>query len=72
MLDFMNKHRLPVLAIVDATGNPEATIFGFAHNDALELIFNTSTTTLKYRNPRANPRAALVIGWEEGHWGDTV
>ena len=38
---------------------------GFAVSDALEIVFDTVETTRKYKNLRADPRIALVIGWDD-------
>jgi pyridoxine/pyridoxamine 5'-phosphate oxidase len=53
-----------VQASVSPTGAPQAAVVGFAVTDALEIIFDTVATSRKYRNLRADPRVALVIGWE--------
>jgi len=37
---------------------------GFAVSDDLEIVFDTVTTSRKYANLRADPRIALVVGWE--------
>ncbi len=38
---------------------------GFAVSDALEIVFDTLDSTRKYQNLRADPRIALVIGWDD-------
>lgn len=44
---------------------PQAAVIGFAVSDALELVFDTTEDTRKYRNLRADPRIALVVGWDD-------
>ena len=44
--------------------SPLAAVAGIAVTDALEIIFDTLTTSRKYANLRADPRVALVIGWD--------
>jgi hypothetical protein len=39
-------------------------VVGFAVSDELEIVFDTTEDTRKYRNLRADPRIALVIGWD--------
>ncbi|TWB87570.1 pyridoxamine 5'-phosphate oxidase [Bradyrhizobium macuxiense] len=45
-------------------GEPQAAVVGIAVGDDLEIIFDTLTTSRKYQNVRADPRVALVIGWD--------
>jgi hypothetical protein len=40
-------------------------VVGFAVSDDLEIVFDTVETTRKHRNLRADPRIALVIGWDD-------
>jgi len=60
----LRNHTLAVQSSVAPTGAPQAAVVGFAVTDALEIIFDTVATSRKYRNLRADPRVALVIGWE--------
>lgn len=60
----LRNYTLAVQASVAPTGSPQAAVVGFAVTDALEIIFDTVATSRKYRNLRADPRVALVIGWE--------
>ena len=39
-------------------------MIGIAVTDALDIIFDTLTTSRKYANLRTDPRVALVIGWD--------
>ncbi len=64
LVSFLRKYRLAVQASVTPAGAPQAAVVGFAVSDALEIVFDTVTTSRKYANLRADPRIALVIGWE--------
>jgi hypothetical protein len=59
---FLRKHRLAVISTVGAT-SPQAAVIGIAVTEALDIIFDTLSTSRKYANLRADPRAALVI-WD--------
>ena len=60
---FLRKHRLAVISTVGAT-SPQAAVVGIAVTETLDIIFDTLTTSRKYANLRADPRAALAIGWD--------
>lgn len=64
MLEFLRRHRLAVQASVGPDGAPQAAVVGFAVSDHLELIFDTVVTSRKYKNLYADPRVALVVGWD--------
>jgi pyridoxine/pyridoxamine 5'-phosphate oxidase len=64
LVTFLRRYRLAVQASVAADGAPQAAVVGFGVSDACEIVFDTLTTTRKYRNLAADPRIALVIGWE--------
>lgn len=59
---FMNSERLAVLSTVNAEGQPEAALMGFAVTPELEIVFDTVKTSRKYPNLKKNPRVAWVIG----------
>ena len=63
LLAFLRMHRLAVVSTVH-DGAPQAAVVGIAVSDGLEIIFDTLTTSRKYQNLRADPRAALVVGWD--------
>ena len=65
LVRFLRRYKLAVQASVAADGSPQAAVIGFAVSDALEIVFDTVESTRKYRNLRAEPRIALVIGWDE-------
>jgi hypothetical protein len=57
--------RAPSLSQVAAPGAPQAAVVGFAVSDQLEIVFDTLESTRKYVNLVADPRVALVIGWDD-------
>src|SRR5258705_9408970 len=65
LVRFLRRYKLAVQASVAADGSPQAAVVGFAVSDALEIVFDTVESTRKSRNLRAEPRIALVIGWDE-------
>ena len=65
LLNFLQKHRLGVLATVSPNGDPEAAVVGIAVTDRLELVFDTLDTTRKCQNLRTHPKIAFVIGWDD-------
>jgi PPOX class probable F420-dependent enzyme len=64
ILAFLRRHRLAVVTTVSPAGSPQAAVIGIAVTEALDILFDTVTTSRKYANLRADPRVALVIGWE--------
>jgi pyridoxine/pyridoxamine 5'-phosphate oxidase len=54
-----------VQASIAPDGSPQAAVIGFAVSDALEVVFDTLATSRKYKNLVADPRIALVIGWDD-------
>jgi hypothetical protein len=65
VLEFIGRHRLGVIATVDAGGMPEAALINIAVTPALEILFETTDATRKFVNLRRNPDAAMVIGWAQ-------
>ena len=65
LLQFLRSHKVAVQASVTPSGTPQAAVVGYAVSDALEIIFDTVDSSRKLRNLQANPRAALVIGWDD-------
>lgn len=64
LLSFLRGHRIAVEASVQSGGAPRAAVVGFAVSDELEIVFDTVDTTRKYASLRADPRIALVVGWD--------
>lgn len=65
LIAFLRRYKLAVQASVAVDGSPQAAVVGIAVSDQLEIIFDTLETTRKYQNLRADPRIALVIGWDD-------
>jgi uncharacterized pyridoxamine 5'-phosphate oxidase family protein len=65
LLTFLRQHRIAVQATVTAAGAPQAAVVGYAVSERLEIVFDTLTSTRKYQNLAADPRIALVIGWDD-------
>ena len=65
LLAFLRRHRYAVQASSAPDGSPQAAVIGVAVTDELELVFDTLGTTRKAENLRADPRIALVVGWDE-------
>lgn len=64
LLGFLQGRQLAVLATASLDGTPEAALINIAVTPELEVIFETTTATQKFRNLEHNPRVSLVIGWE--------
>jgi pyridoxine/pyridoxamine 5'-phosphate oxidase len=62
---FLRQHRLAVLSTV-RDGAPQAALVGIAATDGLEVVFDTVTGSRKYANLLADPRVAMVAGWDYG------
>ncbi|WP_405599126.1 pyridoxamine 5'-phosphate oxidase family protein [Streptomyces sp. NBC_01410] len=62
---FLRRYKLAVQSTVTPDGAPQAAVVGFAVSDDLEIVFDTVETTRKWLNLRADPRIALVIGWDD-------
>ena len=65
LLRFLRQHKVAVQSSVAEDGSPQAAVIGFAVSDDLEIVFDTLESTRKARNLRADPRIALVIGWDQ-------
>jgi hypothetical protein len=64
LFDFMTAHRLGVLGYLSPQGTPRSALVGIAVTPALEIIFDTVSSSRKYGDLLANPAASFVIGWE--------
>lgn len=64
LFGFMAARRLGVLGSVSPEGEPQSALVGIAVTEELEIVFDTLTTTRKYRNLTADSRACFAIGWE--------
>ena len=64
IFEFLRGHRLAVISSVGPAASPQAALIGVAVTEALDIIFDTLSTSRKYANLRADPRVALVVGWD--------
>jgi len=64
LYNFISKRRYAVLSTVTAKGKPEAALVGFAVAPDLRLIFDTVSTSRKFKNLTQNGSIAFVIGWD--------
>lgn len=62
---FVRRRGLAVVATRGPAGAPEAALVGIAATDQAELVFDTSMRSRKYRNIQADPRVAVVVGWDD-------
>ena len=63
--NFIQKHKLGVLATVSSLHMPEAAVVGIAVTTDLELVFDTIGNSRKSQNLRLNPKLAFVVGWDD-------
>ena len=59
---FMTQFRLGVLGSVH-DGAPQAALVGIAVTRELEIVFDTVSTSRKYRNLCVRSACSLVLGW---------
>ena len=66
LLAFVRRSRLAVQATRHADGERgvQAAVVGFGVTDLLEIVFDTAIDSRKHANLVADPRIALVIGWD--------
>jgi len=64
LYNFILKHKFAVISTVTEDQHPESALIGFGVTRELTIIFDTVTTTRKYRNLIKNPSVAFVIGWD--------
>jgi len=61
---FIARQKLGVLGSISPEGAPQSSLVGIAITPALEIVFDTVSSSRKYRNLLANPAASFAIGWE--------
>jgi PPOX class probable F420-dependent enzyme len=64
-VEFIRPRGLAVVATRGPDGAPQAALVGITATDRGELVFDTASSSRKYRNLRAFPRVAVVIGWDD-------
>ena len=65
VFDIAKCKRYLVVSSVSESGAPEAALMGFAVTPANEIVFDTLASSRKAVNLARNPKAALVIGWDD-------
>lgn len=66
LLGFLRAQPWAVEATVDDDGRPQAAAIGVCVTETFELVFDTRSDSRKAANLRANPRIAMVMGWDDG------
>ena len=65
LYEFIQRHKLGVLATISEDRLPEAAVVGIAVTTELELVFDTLGKSRKSQNLRRNRQIAFVVGWDE-------
>lgn len=65
IFEFIKNHSLAVISTVNSQNEPESAVLEFGETENLELIFDTKSTSRKYKNLKTNQNASFVIGWDE-------
>ena len=65
ILDFIKKQKLAVISTVGIDNKPESAVLEFGETEELELIFDTLTSSRKYKNLHTNKNVSFVVGWDE-------
>jgi pyridoxine/pyridoxamine 5'-phosphate oxidase len=61
---FMKRYRYAVVSSISANGMPQSALVGMAVTPELEIIFDTVSSSRKYRNLIARPSCSAVVGWD--------
>lgn len=61
--EFLSARKLGVVCSISPEGDPQSAVVGIAVTAELDLIFDTLSSSRKYRNLSANPRCA-VTAWD--------
>lgn len=62
--EFIAARKYGVVSSIGPGEEPQSALVGIAVSVDLEIVFDTVKTSRKYPNLKANPRIAVVIGWE--------
>lgn len=65
ILEFIKRQKLAVISTVSIDNKPESAVLEFGQTNELELIFETFTSSRKYKNLLTNQHVSFVIGWDE-------
>jgi hypothetical protein len=63
--DFLVRHRWAVVSSLAADGAPQSAVVGVIVSDRFEFLFDTLASSRKMANILRDPRASLVVGWDE-------
>jgi hypothetical protein len=61
---FVRARKLAVVSSIGSGGEPQSALVGIAISRQLEIVFDTVKSSRKYPNLKADPRIAVVTGWE--------
>lgn len=62
--EFIRARKLAVISSTGSGGEPQSALVGIAVSPDLEIVFDTVRSSRKYSNLKADPRIAVVVGWE--------
>jgi len=60
----MARCRYGVVSSISQEGLPQSALVGIATTEELEIIFDTVSSSRKYRNLIECPSCSLVVGWD--------
>jgi general stress protein 26 len=61
VLAYMRRHKLAVVGTIAADGGPQSALVGVGTTHALEVVFDTLSTTRKHANLQRDPRIAVTF-----------
>jgi general stress protein 26 len=61
MLAYMRRHKLAVVSTIGADGGPQSALVGVGMTNALEIVFDTLSTTRKHANLQRDSRIAVTF-----------
>jgi hypothetical protein len=60
---FLSRQKLGALGSISPESTVQSALVGIAVTPKLEIIFDTVSSSRKFRNLAANPRCSFVVGW---------
>jgi hypothetical protein len=61
LVAFIARHDLAVLSYVSPDGAPQSAVLAIAVTPDLEIVFDTVSSSRKYRDLKADPRCSMVV-----------
>ena len=61
LVAFIARHELAVLSYLSPDGSPHSAVLGIAVTPDLEIVFDTVSSSRKYRDLKGDPRCSLVV-----------